>query len=133
MAFGAVYLLVGLIGFAVTGFDDFAKVSADSVDEKLLIFHLTPLHNVVHLLIGAAWLAASRRHDTARSANLGIGAVYVLVALLGFLEIDFVLEALNIHGAGDADNFLHIVSGIAGVFFGTAGAEGAAARTRATA
>lgn len=133
LVFGAVYLLVGLVGFAVT---QFGLWIADPVEpgEKLLIFHLTDTHNLIHLAIGAAWLVASRRHDTARTANLGIGAVYILVALLGFLEVEFVVNLLNLaDGAGDPDNFLHIVSGAAGVFFGTAGAEGTATRTGATA
>lgn len=133
LVFGAVYLLVGLVGFAATGFDDFFQVTAQSVEDKLLIFHLTPFHNVVHLAIGAVWLGAAANHATAKTANLGIGAVYLLVALLGFLEVQFVMELLNIHGASDADNFLHLVSGAAGVFFGTVGAEGTTGRTTTTA
>lgn len=127
LAFGAVYLLIGVVGFAFTGFDDFATFSED----KLILFHVNPLHNLVHLAIGAAWVGASSSHATAKTANLGIGVVYLLVALLGFLEVEFVSELLNIQGAGDADNWLHLVSGAAGVFFGTAGAEGTTRTTAA--
>lgn len=131
LVFGAVYLLVGLVGFAVTGFDNFATFTPN--EEKLLIFSLNPLHNLVHIAIGAAWVASAARHDSARAANLGIGVVYLLVAALAFLEVDFVLELLNIReGSGDPDNFLHLVSGAASVFFGTAGAEGPADRRPAT-
>ena len=130
LAFGAVYLLIGVLGFAFTGFDNFATFSQD----ELILFPVNPLHNIVHLAIGAAWIGASRAHATAKAANLGIGVVYLLVALLGFLEVEFVAELLNIReGAGDPDNFLHLVSGAAGVFFGTAGAEGTGARTTTTA
>lgn len=131
LVFGAVYLLIGLVGFAVTGFDDFFKASGDSVDEKLIIFHLTPFHNLVHIAIGAIWIGAASAHATAKTANTGIGVVYLLVALLGFLQVDFVVEILNIHEASDPDNFLHLVSGAAGLFFGTAGAEGGATRAPA--
>ena len=119
--------MIGLVGFAATGFDNFATFSPD----ELLIFSVNPLHNLVHLAIGAVWIGASKDHATAKTVNLGIGAVYLLVALLGFLEVEFVTELLNIkEGASDPDNFLHLVSGAAGVFFGTAGAEGTAgART----
>lgn len=128
LVFGVVYLLVGLIGFASTGFDNFATFS----DDSLLIFNINPLHNIVHLGIGAAWIVASKRHDTAKSANLGIGVVYLIVAVLGLLEVEFVAELLNIReGSGDPDNFLHLISGAAAVFFGTAGAEGSTG-TRAT-
>ena len=123
LVFGAVYLLIGLVGFAATGFDNFATFSPD----VLLIFSVNPLHNLVHLAIGAVWVGAASNHATAKTANLGIGVVYLLVALLGFLEVEFVAELINIkEGAGDPDNFLHLVSGAAGVFFGTAGAEGTA-------
>ena len=121
LVFGVVYLLIGLIGFASTGFDNFAKFS----DDQLLIFNINPLHNIVHLAIGAVWIASSKNHASAKSANLAIGVVYLLVAVLGLLEVEFVAELLNINeGSGDPDNFLHLISGAAGVFFGTAGAEG---------
>ena len=129
LVFGAVYLLVGLVGFAVTGFDNFATFSPGEQD-KLILFYLNPLHNLVHLAIGAVWVASAARHDTAKTANLGIGVVYLLVAALGFLEVEFVAELLNIkEGAGDPDNFLHLVSGAAAVFFGTVGAAGTTGRT----
>ncbi len=126
LVFGVVYLAIGLIGFAATGFDNFATFS----DDSLLIFNLNPLHNLVHLAIGAVWIGASREHASAKSVNLLIGVVYLLVAALGLLEIDFVAELLNMNeGSGDPDNFLHLVSGAAAVYFGTAGAEGPARAT----
>ena len=65
-----IYLTAGVLGFFVTGFDDFA---ADT-DEKLIILGLNPLHNVVHLVLGAAWLVAARDAATARMANIALGA-----------------------------------------------------------
>jgi Domain of unknown function (DUF4383) len=125
LVFGAIYLLIGLVGFAVTGFDNFATGSTD----ELIIFHLNPLHNLVHIAIGAVWIGAASDHAKAKSVNTAIGVVYLLVALLGFLHTpDKVMEWLNIHSASDPDNFLHLVSGAAGVFFGTAGAEGGVSR-----
>ena len=50
MVIGAVFVLVGIAGFFVTGFDNFAAPS----DDTLLIFDVNPLHNIVHLLLGAA-------------------------------------------------------------------------------
>ena len=54
---GVVYLLIGVLGFIVTGFEDFASTDTN---ETLLGFELNGLHNVVHLAIGAVLLAASR-------------------------------------------------------------------------
>lgn len=136
LIFGAVYLLIGLVGFAATGFSNFATWNND----QLIVFTLNPLHNLVHLGIGAVWVASAARHESAKAANLGIGVVYLLVALLGFLEVEFVAELLSINNgegaaaaAGDPDNFLHLVSGAAAVFFGTVGAAGTAGRTTTTA
>ena len=125
LVFGVVYLLVGIGGFFVA-----EEFTGGSVDDKLILFPVNHLHNIVHLLIGAAWLAASRRHDTAKTANLGIGVVYLLVAILGFTGAEFMQDLLNIHSSGDADNFLHLVSGAASLYFGTAGAEGTGTRAR---
>jgi uncharacterized membrane protein YuzA (DUF378 family) len=59
LAIGAVYTLVGIAGFLVTGFDNFAS----ETDKTLLGFEINPLHNIVHLVIGLAGLALWRRLD----------------------------------------------------------------------
>jgi uncharacterized protein DUF4383 len=118
LVFGAVYLLIGILGFVVTGFDGFA---AESYNEKLIVFPVNPLHNIVHLAIGAVWLGASSRHATAKSANLGIGVAYALVAVLGFAGV---LNFLAIRNAASADNWLHVATAVLAIYFGTAGAEG---------
>jgi hypothetical protein len=123
LAFGVVYLAVGVLGFAVTGFDGFF---ASSFDEKLIVFPVNPGHNIVHLLIGGAWIAGSRTHATAKSINVAIGAAYLLVFLIGLFGA---LEWLAIESGINADALLHLVSGAAGVYFGTAGAGGARATT----
>ena len=48
-AFGAVFLLVGLIGFAVTGAVGFAGREGTAL---LGLFDVNPLHNIVHLPSG---------------------------------------------------------------------------------
>jgi hypothetical protein len=117
LAFGAVYLLVGLVGFAVTGFDQFA----DNTNEALIIFEINPLHNIVHILLGAVYLGASRVHATARSVNMALGVALLVVFLLGLIGA---LEWLSIDGAADPDNYLHAATGALSLYFGTAGAEG---------
>jgi Domain of unknown function (DUF4383) len=120
LIFGAIYLLVGIVGFAFTGFDNFATFSGD----KIIIFYVNPLHNLVHIALGGVLLAGSRAHATAKTANLVVGIVLLVVALIGFIETpDKVLEWLSIDGSGSADNFLHLITGAAAVYFGTAGAE----------
>ncbi len=107
LVFGAVYILVGLLGF---------------INDPILgIFNVNVLHNIVHLAIGAAWVFSSRDHATAKTVSLAIGVVYLLVAVLGFVAQDLMEDLLDItEGAtGMADNFLHLASGALGVYFGT--------------
>lgn len=114
LGFGVVYLLVGLVGFAVTGFDQFASETG----EVLILFEINPLHNIIHIAVGALWLGASSKHSSAKSINTLIGAVYLAFAVLGFAGA---LDTIISHNTSDA--FLHLVSGGLSLFFGTAGAE----------
>jgi hypothetical protein len=115
--FGVVYLLVGVAGFAITGFSDFAGHH----HHTLLIFAVNPLHNVIHLVLGIAWLAAAPRHRTARLANLAIGVVLGLVTVLGFLGVT---NMLGMSGFADPDNFLHLATATLALYFGSVAAGG---------
>jgi uncharacterized membrane protein YuzA (DUF378 family) len=118
--FGAVYVLVGLAGFAVTGLSDFAATSSD----KLILFGLNPLHNIVHLLVGVVWLASSRNEQSARVVSAAIGAVYLLVGVAGlFVTGNSDLNLLNLN---QPDNVLHLGSAVLGLYFGLAGGRRAA-------
>ncbi|MGH2752757.1 MAG: DUF4383 domain-containing protein, partial [Actinomycetota bacterium] len=96
------------------------------VGGTLIIFGLNPLHNVVHILIGAAWAVSSRTHIGAKNVSLAIGAAYALVAILGFFGA---LEFLSIESLADPDNFLHIVTAALAFYFATAGSESSQAAT----
>lgn len=100
--FGVVYLLIGLVGFAVTGFDGWF---ATDTGETLLWFELNPFHNVVHLAIGAALLAGAARPTAARATAAVVGAAYALVGIVGFWAVD---ESWNILSLNQPDNWLHI-------------------------
>jgi hypothetical protein len=116
MTFGVLYLLVGLLGFLVTGFSNFAQ----DTNTQLIIFDVNPLHNIVHLLIGAALLGGARTHDSAKTMNTVVGVAYLGVAVIGIFGV---LEFLAIDRGLVPDFWLHLLSGILGVYFGTAGAE----------
>jgi len=104
--FGAVYLLVGLVGFAVTsGVGFFAKGGL-----LLGVFEVNPLHNVIHLAIGAALLYAGIKNvQLARTVNTAVGAVYLLVGILGLFLLS---SPLNIIALNGADNVLHLASAV---------------------
>jgi Domain of unknown function (DUF4383) len=108
LAIGVVYTLVGILGFVVTGFENFAA----ETNETLLGFELNPLHNIVHLLIGVLGLVMWRRLDTARTYGWLLLAAYGLVFLYGlFAAGNSDINFLSLNGA---DNGLHLVSAIAG-------------------
>ena len=111
-AFGVVYLLVGIAGFALTGVTDFS----DHNHATLLIFAVNPLHNVIHLVLGIAWLAAAPRHQAARLANLAIGVVLGLVTVLGFVGVT---GMLGMSGFADPDNFLHLATATLSLYYGS--------------
>ncbi|HEU0132056.1 MAG TPA: DUF4383 domain-containing protein [Mycobacteriales bacterium] len=111
LVIGAAYVLVGIVGFFVTGFDHFASPS----NERLLgIFEINPLHNIVHLAIGFAGLALWRRRDTARAYGAALLAGYGLTFLYGLFTAgkDTSANFLSLNGA---DNGLHLISALAGL------------------
>lgn len=113
LLFGLTYLAVGAVGFAVTG----GLELADTEGDKLLgIFELNPLHNVVHLLIGAALLWGSMRADRARAINATVGATYLLVGIAGLFITGN--DDVNILAINHADNALHL--GSAAILLGSA-------------
>ena len=103
--FGAVYLLVGLAGFAVTSGAQFAGTDGGT----LIIFEVNPLHNIVHLAIGAALLLGSRSVAGAKGINTTVGAVYLLVGVVGLFLLD---SGANILALNGADNVLHLASAV---------------------
>ena len=109
LAIGVIYTVIGIAGFFVTGFENFAS----ETDKTLLGFEINPLHNIVHLAIGLAGLALWRRLDTARTYGWLLAAGYGLAFLYGlFAAGNSDINFLSINGA---DNGLHLVSAAAGV------------------
>lgn len=115
---GAVFLLVGIAGFApglTTSLYEGLEFAGDAGDAELLgLFEVSVLHNLVHGLFGIAGLALAATAVGARQFLLGGGAVYLLLA------------AVQAVGAGDwvplvgADLWLHLVLGVGMLAVGTA-------------
>ncbi|MFC9351036.1 DUF4383 domain-containing protein [Arthrobacter sp. NPDC057013] len=104
--FGAVYLLVGIVGFAVTSGVGFFSTEGTN----LIIFEVNPLHNIIHLAIGAALLYAGVKDlQLSRTVNTAVGAVYLLVGILGLFLLS---SPLNIIALNGADNVLHLASAV---------------------
>lgn len=124
--FGAVYLLVGALGFLVTAGVDFVATDGGLL---LGIFEVNPLHNIVHLLIGAALLIGGLTSvRAAKTVNIVVGAVYLLVGIVGFFLVD---TPMNILALNTFDHFLHLVSALVLLGVGLA-AERGVRETRTT-
>lgn len=106
---GGVYVAIGIIGFFVTGFDNFLR----NTPEELLGFSVNPMHNLVHLTIGAFLIAMTTGFSTptAEGAVMGVGLFYVAAFVIGVSAPDN-LTILSMYGAGDLENLNHIVNGV---------------------
>ncbi|MDQ4055214.1 MAG: DUF4383 domain-containing protein [Actinomycetota bacterium] len=110
---GTVFLVVGILGFVpgVTTTDDLEFAGHESGAELLDVFQVSILHNAVHILFGIAGLALARTISGARLFLVGGGAVYLVLWVYG-LVIDRGSDA-NFVPLNDADNWLHLVLGVA--------------------
>jgi hypothetical protein len=113
LAVGAVFLLVGLLGFVpgiTSNFDQLAFAGHHSGALLLGLFQVSVLHNVVHLLFGVAGVVLARTASGARSYLLYGGIIYLVLWIYG-LVIDQD-SAGNFVPLNAADNWLHLLLGI---------------------
>ncbi|WP_037679734.1 DUF4383 domain-containing protein [Streptomyces griseus] len=116
---GAVFLLVGVLGFIpgiTTDYGSMEFASEDSGAELLGIFQVSVLHNLVHLAFGVAGVAMARTASLAGTFLLAGGAVYLVLWLYGLI-IDHDGGA-NFVPFSTADDWLHFFLGIGMVALG---------------
>ena len=105
--FAIVLLAVGILGF----------VPGITMDGHLLgIFAVDTMHNIVHLVTGLAALAAAM--TSAANARLFFkvfGVIYAIVAILGFVQGDTVLNLMVVNMA---DHVLHLVIAVVALYLG---------------
>ena len=99
---GIIFLVVGLLGFAAPNF---------------LGMHLSPAHNVVHLVSGALalWFGTKGTYDAARAFCIVFGIVYGLLGIIGFLAggVDYALVIIpNQLMFAKMDHVVHVILGI---------------------
>jgi Domain of unknown function (DUF4383) len=111
---GAAFLLVGVLGFVpgITSHYDALSWAGHHSGAKLLgVFEVSVLHNIVHLAFGIAGLVMARSFGGARGFLIGAGVIYLVLTGYG-LSIDHD-SAANFVPVNAADNWLHLVLGVA--------------------
>lgn len=113
---GIAYLAVGLVGFAITGFDDPGRIGWWTEHDPgwmLLVFAINPLHNVVHLVIGLLgvllWATSGGARTYGWLLAIGYGAAFVYGLMVAG---DEQLDLLHIN---PADTWLHLGSALLGL------------------
>ena len=109
LVFGATLVLAGIAGW----FYSSSFGSPGEVDGVFGILDVNGWHNIVHMATGVLGLLALG-YSAARTYALGLGVVYVVVAIWGFVVGDGG-QILSIIPVNTEDNVLHLLIGIAGL------------------
>jgi hypothetical protein len=115
----AVFVLVGVLGFIPGITTDYSSMTfaGHHSEAKLLgVFQVSILHNVVHLLFGAAGFALARTVGGARAYLIGGGAIYLVLWLFGLLVGQD--SAVNFVPLNAADDWLHLLLGLGMIALG---------------
>ena len=121
--FGAVFLLVGILGFVpgiTQDLDTIMFAGHHSQAALLGIFQVSVLHNIVHLLFGIVGLLGLRSRGLAKTYLIVGGIVYAVLWIYGLVVP---MESMgNFVPLNTADNWLHFVLAVAmgttGIVFG---------------
>lgn len=110
LVIGAAYLIIGILGFTITGLGNWFD---NNTNDSVLGFEINGAHNIVHLAIGALGLLLAWRLGGARTFGwllfVGYGAAFVY----GLLAVDRL--NLNFLSLNVADNWLHLGSSLLGL------------------
>jgi hypothetical protein len=112
---GLVVLVLGIVGFLVTGFENFTEMT----DHELLgLFHMNGFLNLVYIILGVWWLLGAFALTPAsnQGLNIAMGGALALVAVLGLLGY---LSLLSIPGGLTGNTILYLAVALATLIFGS--------------
>jgi len=122
MVVGAVFLLVGILGFIPGITTDYSQMSfAGHMSGAMLlgVFQVSVLHNIVHLLFGVAGLALARSTPNAINYLVVGGIVYIVLWIYGLLVAES--SQANFVPLNNADDWLHLLLGLGMIGLGLMG------------
>lgn len=112
-AVGAVFLLVGVLGFIpgiTTDYGQMKFAGHESEAALLGLFQVSVLHNIVHLLFGVAGLVMAKTAASARTFLIGGGIIYLVLWVYGLVVGQE--SPANFVPLNGADDWLHLVLGV---------------------
>ncbi|SDI21317.1 protein of unknown function [Arthrobacter subterraneus] len=110
LAVGAVFLLVGVLGFipgVTTDFGELSFAGPESHAHLLGIFQVSILHNIVHLLFGVAGVTMAKTAAGAYNFLLWGGIIYAVLFVYGLVVPEE--SSANFVPLNLADDLLHLV------------------------
>ncbi|MGI9020636.1 MAG: DUF4383 domain-containing protein [Solirubrobacterales bacterium] len=114
---GGVLVIAGITGFFYEA--SFATGNDIVADEAFGILAVNGWHNVVHLALGLLGLMAAGY--AARTYALGVGLLYLVLAIWGFMETENGFGVLvDLVPINTEDNVLHLILGLTGLAAGAA-------------
>jgi len=128
LVIGATLVVAGIIGFFYNS--SFGTGDGTERDAVLGILDVNAWHNLVHIASGAVGLALVGSYSGSRAYAFGLGAVYLLVTILGLIAGDGD-EILDLIPINTEDNILHLLIALAGIGAGLATPAAPAPSTRA--
>ena len=117
LVIGLTLVVAGIAGFFYSA--SFSTGDGTERDAVLGILDVNGWHNLAHIASGAIGLVVAGSYGGARTYALGLGAVYLLITVLGFIAGDGE-ELFNVIPVNTEDNVLHLLIGLAGVGAGLA-------------
>ncbi len=107
---GLAFIVAGIAGFFVTGFEDFF---ARDTNQFLLGLEINPAHNVVHLALGLLGLILAVSAAGARTYGALLFVGYAAVFVYGLFAVDN--RDINFLSLNTADNWFHLASALVGL------------------
>lgn len=111
---GIVVIVLGIIGFALTGFTNYTEMT----DHYIIgLFQTNGFHNTIYIIVGLLWLLGGFTLTPAgnQGLNIAVAGTLLIVAVLGFMGY---WHLLSIPAGVNGDNILHLVVALTTLIIG---------------
>jgi len=109
LVLGIVSLLIGILGFIPALVSDGGTLIGFSVGTVL---------NIIYIVVGVLVLGSLKREDCSAKTIKAVGVVYLLAAIIGFVQGETVLKMFDVNMA---TNLLHLVIAAVSLYVGFVG------------